>query len=60
MGLAAALMSLGLFLTIFVWGGIIVLIALILFWPLGLLLGFFWLILLFLSGALMIVSPFAK
>lgn len=60
MGLAAALMSLGLFLTILVWGGIFVLITLILFWPLGLLLGFFWLILLFLSVVAMIASPFAK
>jgi len=60
MGFAAALMSLGLFLTILVWGGIIVLISLIVFWPLGLFLGFFWLILLFVSVVLMIASPFAK
>jgi len=60
MGLAAALMSLGLFLTILIWGGIFVLIALILFWPLGLLLGFFWLILLFFSVVFMVASPFAK
>jgi hypothetical protein len=60
MGFAAALMSLGLFLTILVWGGIIVLISLIVFWPLGLFLGFFWLILLFVSVVSMIASPFAK
>jgi hypothetical protein len=54
------LMSLGLFLTILIWGGIAVLIALIIFLPLGLLLGLFWLILLFVGFILMIASSFAK
>ena len=60
MALGAMLTSLGLFLTILIWGGIAVLIALIIFLPLGLLLGLFWLILLFVGFILMIASSFAK
>jgi hypothetical protein len=46
MGIFGLLLKMGLFLTVLVWGGLMVLLTLLLFWPIGVVLLFLWLILL--------------